>query len=234
MRVYLCGQKTFGAEAYRAIRAAGHSVVGVSAPLEGGAGGLDRLRSAADIDRVPVMPSGMLTADTLPDGIDLIVAAHSHDFIGRKTRDRCRIGAVGYHPSLLPRHRGRDVVRWTVKMRDPIAGGSVYWLSDNVDAGPVAAQDWCFVAPGDDAQRLWRDKLMPMGLRLLAKVLGDLERGIMVQIPQDEACATWEPGWERPPVRRPDLLMLGDGRRVEGMTVVADFEELWHVHGRVG
>lgn len=234
MNIYLCGQRSFGAAAFTTIRESGHLVVGVSAPLDGSAGGLDRLRAAAQIAGVPVMPAGMLNADTLPSGVDLIVAAHSHDFIGRKTRHKARIGAIGYHPSLLPRHRGRDAVRWAVKMGDPITGGSVYWLTDNVDGGPIAAQDWCFVAPGEQPGSLWRDKLMPMGLRLLAKVLADLDRGIMVQIPQDEQFSTWEPGWERPPVRRPDLLMLGDGRTAAEMDVVRDYDALWERHGRIG
>lgn len=234
MKVYLCGQKTFGSEAFKAIRKAGHEIVGVSSPFDGNAGGLDRLRAAAECAHVPVMPSGMLNADTLPAGVDLIVAAHSHDFVGRKTRHKTRLGAIGYHPSLLPRHRGRDAVRWALKMGDPITGGTVYWLTDTVDAGPVAAQDWCHIAPGESARDLWREKLMPMGLRLLVKVLADLDRGIMIQIPQDEQFATWEPGWERPPVRRTDLLMIGDGRSVSDMEIVRDFDDLWERHGRVG
>lgn len=234
MRIYLCGQKAFGAAAFKMIREHGHEVVGVSAPLEGSAGGLDRLRAAAEIERVPVMPCGMLSAETLPDGVDLIVAAHSHDFIGNKTRLRARLGAVGYHPSLLPRHRGRDAVRWAVKMGDPVTGGSVYWLTDGVDAGPVAAQDWCFIMPGETPTQLWRDKLMPMGLRLLVRVLNDLERGVMVAIPQDEQFATWEPGWERPPVRRTDLLLLGDGTDRPGMRLILEDEQLWNEHGMVG
>lgn len=234
MKIYLCGQKTFGAETLKMILKKGHEVVGVSAPLEGSAGGLDRLRAAAQNERIPVMPSGMLNAETLPVGIDVIVAAHSHDFIGKKTRHKARLGAIGYHPSMLPRHRGRDAVRWAIKMGDAITGGSVYWLTDSVDAGPVAAHDWCFIPPDADASRLWRDQLLPMGVRLLGKVLDDLSRGLVVAVPQDEALATWEPGWERPPVRRPDLLLLTDGRSMIGVDVVTDFEDLWERHGRIG
>ena len=142
MRVYLCGQKAFGAAALEAVRQAGHEILGVSAPLwsESEPERPDRLRAAADLARVPFLPAGMLCADRLPAGTDVIVAAHSHDFIGRATRLRARIGAIGYHPSLLPRHRGRDAIRWTIRLRDPVAGGTVYWLSDNVDAGDIAAQ----------------------------------------------------------------------------------------------
>lgn len=214
MRVYLCGQKAFGAAAFEAIRRAGHEILGVSAPLwsESEPDRPDRLRAAADLAHVPFMPAGMLAADRLPAGTDVIVAAHSHDFIGRGTRLRAKIGAIGYHPSLLPRHRGRDAIRWTIRLRDPVAGGTVYWLSDNVDAGDIAAQEWCWVRPDDTVDTLWRRELFPMGLRLIEQAIADLARGVRVAIPQDDAAATWEPSWSRPPLRRPDLLLLGDGR----------------------
>ena len=50
----------------------------------------------------------------------------------------------------------------------------------------------------------WRDQLFPLGLKLYERVLSDLERGIVVRQPQNHALATWEPSWERPPLKRPD------------------------------
>jgi hypothetical protein len=35
-------------------------------------------------------------------------------------------------------------------------------------------------------------------------VLSDLEQGIVVRQPQNHELATWEPSWERPPLKRPD------------------------------
>lgn len=93
-------------------------------------------------------------------------------------------------------------------MGDAIAGGSIYWLSNRVDGGPIAAADWCHARPGETASDLWRDRLFPMGLRLLERVLADLDRGLIVRVDQDDACATWEPSWSRPPVERPDLMQL--------------------------
>lgn len=214
MNVYLCGQKAFGKAALDVILGAGHQVVGVSAPLtsEHDQSRPDRLRAAADDLSLPVLPAGMLSVDTLPAGVDLIVAAHSHDFIGRRTRLKSAYGAVGFHPSLLPLHRGRDAVRWTIKMGDRISGGSMYWLDDNIDAGPLAAQEWVWVPPGSTAEQLWRDHLFPLGLRLLERVLSDVSDGVIISVPQDDDLATWEPSWERCPLRRPNLLLLGDGR----------------------
>jgi methionyl-tRNA formyltransferase len=110
-------------------------------------------------------------------------------------------------------------------MGERITGGTVFWLDETVDGGPMAAQAWCFVRPGWTAQELWREALQPLGLRLLEQVLGDIERGILVRVPQDNRLATWEPSFERPPLTRPDLPLLGAGIWAE-YTVVMNPEAL--------
>lgn len=225
MNIYLCGQKQFGAAALALIQKMGHRVMGVSAPLHASDGKApDRLRAAAEAGGLPYLPSGRLNAETLPGNVDLILAAHSHDFIGKKTRLKARLGGIGYHPSLLPLYRGRDAVRWQIKLRERVSGGTVYWLSDNMDAGDVAAQRHVFVGPKDTAESLWREKLYPLGLQLIAQVLGDLSRGVIVAIPQDNAAATWFPSMDRPPAFKPDLPQLG--APPAGFTVARDWAVL--------
>jgi methionyl-tRNA formyltransferase len=216
VNIFITGQRSFGAAALAQCLASGHRIVGVSSP-----GGADPLRAQAELRGLAWMPAGTLNASTLPEGVDLIVAAHSHDFVGRATRLRARLGAVGYHPSLLPRHRGRDAVRWAIRLRDGVTGGSIYWLSDTVDGGEIAAQDWCFIRPDDTAETLWRRELFPIGILLIERTLEDLTRGLMVRIPQDDTLATWEPALDAPPLRRPDLAMLTDGRDA-GYTVIRE------------
>lgn len=209
MRILLAGQKWFGAEVFRALRAVpGVQIAAVAAPPD------DRLGAQAALRSVPIIRAGTLNAATMPAGIDLIVAAHSHDFIGERTRSRARLGGIGYHPSLLPLHRGRDAIRWTIRDRDRITGGTVYRLSNRMDGGPVLAQDWCFVRPQDDAETLWRRDLAPMGVRLLVDVVDRMSReGYIEGTPQDESMATFEPSMTPPPAFRPDLPALPAPRR---------------------
>lgn len=196
MRVMLVGQKWLGTEVLARLLEQRHEVAAVAAPIE------DRLHAAAIAAGVPVSdPGRALPGAWVPEGVDLIVAAHAHCFITRRAREHARLGAIGYHPSLLPRHRGRDAVRWTIHMRDQVAGGTVYWMTDRADGGPVAAQDWCHVRPGDDAASLWRRDLGPMGVRLLGEVVSDVAAGRIRRVPQDEALATWEPAFDRPRLR---------------------------------
>lgn len=205
MKIVLSGQRSFGAAVFGALQAS-HQVVQVFAPLQPDAKGReDRLTGLARLRGVPVAERPI--AADMPE-CDLIVSAHSHAFISDAAIRRARYGAIGYHPSLLPRHRGRDAVKWTIHMRDPVAGGSVYWLTGRVDGGPLAAQDYVLVKPDWSASDLWREALFPMGVRLLTQAVGDIARGRLVREPQDEDCATWEPSWDRPPLHRPDLIQL--------------------------
>lgn len=226
MNVFLCGQKQFGAEVLLAI-AAKYRVTGVCSPPHGsrkatdGSPMFDRVRATAERLRLPWQPQ--VRAESLPAGTDIIVAAHSHDFIGRKTRDRSRFGAIGYHPSLLPLHRGRDAVRWAVHNRERVTGGSVYWLTDSVDGGPIAAQEHVFIAADDTAETLWRERLAPLGVRLIMRALAHVASGVAVRVPQDEALATWEPSFDRPPLYRPELPQLGfAGLRFETETLTPE------------
>lgn len=197
MQVMIVGQKWLGAALLRQCLADGHQVLAVSAPPAEGAE-YDRLYATAQQAGIPVScHRGRLPPDAVPPGVDVILAAHAHVYIEAPARARARLGALGYHPSLLPRHRGRDAVRWAIHMREAITGGSLYWMDDGADTGPIAAQDWCHVRPGDTAADLWRRDLAPMGLRLFQSMLARLDRGEVPASVQDEDLATWEPSWTR-------------------------------------
>lgn len=205
MNILIAGQKWFGAEVFRALRALpGVSIKAVCAPIGG-----DKLAGQANLYGVPVIASGTLNAASMPEGIDLIVAAHSHDFIGQATRLRAKWGGIGYHPSLLPLHRGRDSIRWAIRMGERVTGGSVYRLSNRMDGGAVLDQRHVLIRPDDTAETLWRRDLGPLGVELLRGVVARMAaEGYVAGREQDEELATWEPGIDRPPAFRPDLLML--------------------------
>ena len=193
MKLTIVGSRYFGATAFEALRQeAGVQIVGVVAPAAD-----DRLANAARAAGVPVHVQAnpkIVPGEAVPEGTDLIVAAHTHARISNEALDRSRLRGVGYHPSLLPRHRGIAAVEWTILEGDPIAGGSVYHLADGWDAGAIAAQDWCFVARDDNARTLWERELAPMGLRLLAQVVRHArDHGELPAHTQDPRFATKAP-----------------------------------------
>jgi methionyl-tRNA formyltransferase len=136
----------------------------------------------------------VVPVEAIAPGTDLIVTAHSHARVAKDAVASARLGGIGYHPSLLPRHRGMAAVEWTVKEGDPIAGGTIYHLAEKLDAGPIAAQDWVFVKRGESARELWERALAPLGLRLILDVVRHArDEGELPATPQDEQFATRAP-----------------------------------------
>ena len=192
MKLTVVGSRYFGAAALERLLAEGFEVERVVVPAED-----DRLAKAgkdAGLDVVILENPMHVPASAIPEGTDLIVTAHSHARVSKEALARSRLGGIGYHPSLLPRHRGIAAVEWTIREGDPIAGGSIYHLADRMDAGPIAAQDWCFVKKGETARELWERALAPLGLDLMVKVLRHArDNGGLPARPQDEQFATKAP-----------------------------------------
>jgi len=200
MKCALVGSRYFGATVFEALRKEAHvQFTRVVVPALD-----DRLAVAAQAAGVPVhvlADKKIVPGDAIPEGTDLIVAAHTHARVSNEALARSRLGGIGYHPSLLPRHRGIAAVEWTILEGDAIAGGSVYHLADGWDAGAIAAQDWCFVAPGETARELWERALAPMGLDLLARVVRHArDHGELPAHAQDQRFATRAPMIRRPVV----------------------------------
>jgi len=161
MKIALVGSRWFGSQMLRLLLERGDDVVAVGLDEDDQ---LVKEARAADVSVTLLENPRRVGAEHFPDEVDVILAAHSHAFISKRARGKATRAAIGYHPSLLPRHRGIAAVEWTIASKDPIAGGSVYHLSDRMDEGAIAAQDWCFVYDDDDAKTLWRRALAPMGL----------------------------------------------------------------------
>jgi methionyl-tRNA formyltransferase len=193
MRITLVGSRHFGVTILEMLRQRSIDIVRVVV-----ADADDRLATAARAAGIPVSvqtdPKIVVAAEIGGD-TDLIVTAHSHARISKEALAAARLGGIGYHPSLLPRHRGIAAVEWTIREKDPIAGGTVYHLANRMDAGAIAAQDWCFVKKGETARELWERALAPLGQKLLGEVIDYAKlHDALPGKPQDEQFATKAPG----------------------------------------
>jgi methionyl-tRNA formyltransferase len=192
MRITLVGSRHFGVTTLNMLREHGVEVVRVVVH-----DAEDRLAAAARAAGIEVVVQAnpkLVVAAEIAAGTDLIVTAHSHARVAKAALASARLGGIGYHPSLLPRHRGLAAVEWTIKEGDPIAGGTIYHLADRMDAGAIALQDWCFVKKGETARELWERALAPLGQRLLAEAIDHAKaHGSLPAKPQDEQFATKAP-----------------------------------------
>ena len=192
MRITLVGSRHFGVTTFNMLRQHGVKIIRVVV-----ADAEDRLATAARAAEIEVTVQAdprLVVAREIAEGTDLIVTAHSHARIAREALASAKLGGIGYHPSLLPRHRGIAAVEWTIREGDPIAGGTVYHLADRMDAGAIAAQEWVFVKKGETARELWERALAPLGQKLLGEVIDYAKTHKTLQAtPQDEQFATLAP-----------------------------------------
>jgi methionyl-tRNA formyltransferase len=192
MRITLVGSRHFGVTTLDTLRQRGVDIVRVVV-----ADADDRLAAAARAAGIEVVVQAnakRVVASEIAPATDLIVTAHSHARIAKEALAAAKLGGIGYHPSLLPRHRGIAAVEWTVRERDPIAGGSVYHLAERMDAGAIAAQEWVFVRKDETARQLWERALAPLGQKLLGEVIdyAKIHKSLPAK-PQDEEFATLAP-----------------------------------------
>jgi len=79
---------------------------------------------------------------------------------------------INVHPSLLPRFRGLRAVERALEAGVEETGVSVHFMVEEVDAGPVVAQEAVPVVPGDTRETLL-ERLHPVEHRLLVGAVAD-------------------------------------------------------------
>ena len=201
MRVAVVGQAAFGRDVLGALRGAGEEVVGVSAPQAPG-GAADPLAEAASRAGIPVLDTRSLRdpaplAELRGWAPDLLVFAFVTEIVRPDVLAVPRHGTIQYHPSLLPRHRGRSAMNWAIASGDGVTGLTVFWVDEGVDTGPILLQREVPIGPDDTVGSLYFERLYPMGVEALVEAVGLVARGTAPRIEQEEALATYEPAMGR-------------------------------------
>lgn len=128
-------------------------------------------------------------------------------------------GVIGYHPSPLPRMRGRAVIPWTILSKEAITGGTLFWIDAGVDSGPILEQRFLHVAPDETAASLYRRHMESLA-DMMAAALTALAGGTARRDIQDERFATWA-------ARR-----TPESGRIDWLLPATDIERLIRASGR--
>jgi methionyl-tRNA formyltransferase len=123
---------------------------------------------------------------------DLIVSWYFTRRLPARWLDAAPLGAIGVHPSLLPRHRGPNPFFWAIDSGDPDTGVTVHRLVEEYDEGDVLFTE--SVPIGErNAWQLARALDRP-SLRLLRSAVRAIVEGrAPARVPQDHGQATWAP-----------------------------------------
>ncbi len=173
----------------------GHDIVyaGLCRP---GAIGTRRLRARIGADRVVVKPhvdGREVLARVTAAKPDLLVSWFWTTRLPRPLLATAPLGAIGAHPSLLPRHRGPDPYFWAIESGDRETGVTVHLLGDEYDTGAIVATRRLAIDPAWSAWTLAK-KLDRPSLALLREVVRAYADGHAPEpTPQDDALATLAP-----------------------------------------
>ncbi len=116
---------------------------------------------------------------------------------------------LNVHPSLLPRWRGAAPVERAIMAGDAETGVSIMELVEELDAGPVIAQQREPITPDDDYGTL-APRLVELGARMLVEALRRLADGPLPTTPQPDEGVTYA---EKIVAADRDLDPAGDAQR---------------------
>lgn len=190
MRIALLGQAAFGEKVLEALLKEGEEVVVVYAPADGPGGRVDPLKAAAQAKGIPVrdtvkMKSAEVFEDYKSFDPELNVLAFVTAFIGMDLLNYPKYGAIQYHPSLLPKHRGGSALNWAVIKGDKKTGLSIFWPDDGWDTGPILLQKEAEIDPDDTMGSLYFNKLFPLGVEAMVESVKLIKEGKAPRIVQD-------------------------------------------------
>jgi methionyl-tRNA formyltransferase len=173
----------------------GHDIVH-AAICRSGAIGTRRLQKRLGGDRVTIKP--LVHARRFLETLralepDLVVSWFWTTKLPPALLTLAPLGAIGVHPSLLPRHRGPDPYFWALRSGDAITGVTAHRLAEEYDTGAILGVRTLTIDPSWDAWALAR-KLDRPSLALLRETVDAFARGERVEErPQEESLATQAP-----------------------------------------
>jgi methionyl-tRNA formyltransferase len=212
MRIILIGQAAFGAKTLEGLLSRDESIVAVYTRPDKPGAKPDSLKELAQSKGIPVLQPSTYKNDQVFAQYkelqpDLTILAFVTDIIPAHYFETATRGAICYHPSLLPRHRGGSAINWAVIMGDARTGLTIFWPDGGIDTGPILLQKEIAVGPEDTTGSLYFDHLFPMGIEAILESVQLIKENRAPRIPQDEAGATYEPlcddrvaaiDWQRP------------------------------------
>lgn len=198
MRIVVMGQAAFGAKTLEVLLEKGENVVGVYTPLEKAGARPDPIKETAIARGIPVyQPTSYKTDETFAQyrelAPDLTILAFVTDIIPQRYFDAATQGAICYHPSILPRHRGSSAINWALIMGDTRTGLTIFWPDGGIDTGPILLQKEVDIKPEDTTGSIYFNHLFPMGVDAILESIALIKDNKAPRIAQDSAGATYEP-----------------------------------------
>ena len=202
IRIAVFGQAPFGRDVTLRLAEAGHEIVAVHVPPDGG-GRSDPLAEVAGEKGWPLFRykgyrrKGQAIAERVEEyltlGAELNVLPYTTVILPPEIIDAPKHRSVCFHPSILPAFRGGSALAWQIIEGIEESGISVFQPDDGVDTGPLYHQKGgVAISPIDNTASLYFDKLYPMGVEAMVETVAAIDAGTARLTPQAEAGASFQ------------------------------------------
>jgi methionyl-tRNA formyltransferase len=202
IRIAVFGQAPFGRDVTVRLAEAGHEVVGVHVPPDGGGRG-DPLAIEAEKRGWPLFrykgyrrqgkPIPERIDEYLALGAELNVMPFTTVILPPEIVDAPKHRSVCFHPSLLPAFRGGAALAWQIMEGATESGVSVFQPDEGVDTGPLYLQRGGVpISDSDNMASLYFDKLYPLGVEAMVETVAAIADGTARLRPQSEVGASFQ------------------------------------------
>lgn len=121
---------------------------------------------------------------------DYIFVVGLSQLVGKEIIKLSKKGTIGYHPTDLPKYRGRAALPWQILLEVKESKCSLFFIDEGMDSGPIIAQE-NYTIKKDDYVSDVMDSTRQAFRNLLRKTLPKLKKDDIHPVVQNEKDATY-------------------------------------------
>jgi methionyl-tRNA formyltransferase len=198
MKIILIGQAAFAEKTLEKLLNKGEEVPAVFCLPDAPGGKFDPMKQRALQLGIPVHQHKTLKTQAVLDTFvslqaDLAILAFVTQIVPPAVFNTPRFGSICFHPSLLPKYRGRSAINWTLMNGETKTGISLFWVDEGIDTGPLLLQKEVEVGSDDTTGTLYFNRLFPVGVDAISEAVDLIKAGNPPRIVQDESKANYDP-----------------------------------------
>ena len=109
-------------------------------------------------------------------GVDIVFCIGSTQIISNKIINLPRLGCLNFHPSLLPKYRGRYSTVHSIFNGDKITGVTAHWIGNKIDSGNIIAKKIIKINSSYTAKDLY-EEFTKKSVKLFLDIFKKIQQG---------------------------------------------------------
>lgn len=121
---------------------------------------------------------------------DYIFVIGLSQLVSNEIIDAATKGVIGFHPTALPKHRGRAALVWQILLGVKESKSSLFFIDEGIDSGDILGQVKYTIEETDyviDVMNKSREALQTLSKKVLQQIM----KGTLQPVPQNEEEATY-------------------------------------------